>query len=254
VKPRPLGARGGFTAARGGFHGAAGAAFTALAVVFTALAGRLSWLWRRLSRFPWFWRLSRFSRLWTFRGFHGGHFGHYGHYGHYGHVGRHFARHYGGGRHAARHFGGRHFAGGHFHGHGSRTWVRPRRSHYAALAHNALAVGRFAYAWRARFENRGFNGNAFGSAEAWNDWDGNYWGGGWYDWGDGWAIGLWRLLAFLYGDALTYALWPYDYYDPFFAYGYDALLASVFWPGPMSAPYIGETQISGTFMARLRRR
>ena len=90
------------------------------------------------------------------------------------------------------------------------------------------------------FENRGFSGNAFGSAAAWNDWGGNYWGGGWYDWNDGWGYWAYGVYwPFLYGDALTYALWPYDYYDPFFAYGFDALLASVFWPGPMSAPYIG---------------
>jgi len=90
------------------------------------------------------------------------------------------------------------------------------------------------------FENRGFNGNAFGSAAAWNDWGGNYWGGGWYDWDDGWGYWAYGVYwPFLYGDAVTYALWPYDYYDPFFAYGFDALLASVFWPGPMSAPYIG---------------
>ena len=90
------------------------------------------------------------------------------------------------------------------------------------------------------FENRGFNGNAFGSAGAWNDWGGNYWGGGWYDWSDGWGYWAYGVYwPFLYGDLLTYALWPYDYYDPFFAYGFDALLASVFWPGPMSAPYTG---------------
>jgi hypothetical protein len=90
------------------------------------------------------------------------------------------------------------------------------------------------------FAHRGFNGNAFGSAAAWNDWGGNFWDGGWYDWSDGWGYWAYGVYwPFLYGDALTYALWPYDYYDPFFAYGFDALLASVFWPGPMSAPYIG---------------
>ncbi len=90
------------------------------------------------------------------------------------------------------------------------------------------------------FEHRGFNGNSFGSAGAWNDWGGNFWGGGWYDWNDGWGYWAYGVYwPFLYGDALTYALWPNDYYDPFFAFGFDALLASVFWPGPMSAPYIG---------------
>jgi hypothetical protein len=36
---------------------------------------------------------------------------------------------------------------------------------------------------------------------------------------------------------LTFALWPYAFYDPFFAYGPDLLLTSIFWPGPSFSPY-----------------
>ena len=222
------GGGGGFHGLGGGFHGFGGGGFHGFGGGFHGFHG--------------FGGFHGFRGFGHFGGFHGGHFGHYGHYGHYGHVGRHFARHYGGGRHAARHFGGRHFAGGHFHGHGFRGHgFAHAGGHYAALAHNALGGRGGSHMHGGRgFENRGFNGNAFGSAAAWNDWDGNYWGGGWYDWGDGWGYWAYGVYwPFLYGDALTYALWPYDYYDPFFAYGYDALLASVFWPGPMSAPYIG---------------
>ena len=37
---------------------------------------------------------------------------------------------------------------------------------------------------------------------------------------------------FLYGDAFSFAFWPSDNYDPFWAYGPDFLLASIFAPGP----------------------
>jgi hypothetical protein len=35
----------------------------------------------------------------------------------------------------------------------------------------------------------------------------------------------------LYGDVLTYSLWPGAYYDPFWAYGPDAFLSGIYWPG-----------------------
>ena len=37
---------------------------------------------------------------------------------------------------------------------------------------------------------------------------------------------------FLWGDIFSFAFWPYDYYDPFWAYGPDFLLASIFTAGP----------------------
>ncbi len=70
------------------------------------------------------------------------------------------------------------------------------------------------------FDPHGFNRNAFGSMAAWNAWGNNHWGAGWNDWGSGW--GYWAgpvFWPFFFGDALTFALWPYAFYDPFFAYG-----------------------------------
>jgi len=88
------------------------------------------------------------------------------------------------------------------------------------------------------FDSHGFNRNAFGSMAAWNAWGNNYWGAGWNDWGGGW--GYWAgpvFWPFFFGDALTFALWPYAFYDPFFGYGSDLLLTSIFWPGPLFSPY-----------------
>ncbi|HMK90846.1 MAG TPA: Spy/CpxP family protein refolding chaperone [Methylocystis sp.] len=89
------------------------------------------------------------------------------------------------------------------------------------------------------FHHRHGYWNAFGGLGAWYGWNNAFWGGDWYDWGEGW--GYWAggaFWPFLYGDALTYVLWPdyYDeYYNPFFAAdAYEALLASVLWPGPAS--------------------
>jgi ABC-type transporter MlaC component len=36
----------------------------------------------------------------------------------------------------------------------------------------------------------------------------------------------------LYGDVLTYSIWPGAYYDPFWAYGPDVFLSGIYWPGP----------------------
>jgi hypothetical protein len=75
----------------------------------------------------------------------------------------------------------------------------------------------------------------------WNAWGNNYWGAGWNDWGSGW--GYWAgpvFWPFFFGDALTFALWPYAFYDPFFGYGPDLLLTSIFWPGPLFSPYYAD--------------
>ena len=75
----------------------------------------------------------------------------------------------------------------------------------------------------------------------WNHWARGNWGAGWNNWGSGW--GYWAgpvFWPFLYGDALTFALWPDDLYDPFFDYGPDYLLASIFWPGPLYGLYYDE--------------
>ena len=177
-----------------------------------------------------------------FGGFRGGHFGgtHFGgrHFGgrHFG--GRHFARgHFGG-----RQFGGSHFGGGRF-GHanlaGHRFSGAVGLGGRTAFAHNGFSGREFGQFNGVRgFDAHGFNRNAFGNMAGWNAWGNNYWGAGWNDWGSGW--GYWAgpvFWPFFFGDALTFALWPYAFYDPFFAYGSDLLLTSVFWPGPSFSPY-----------------
>jgi hypothetical protein len=44
---------------------------------------------------------------------------------------------------------------------------------------------------------------------------------------------------FLVGDILSFAFWPYAYYDPFWAYGPDFVLASIFAPGHYGGPAYG---------------
>jgi hypothetical protein len=83
------------------------------------------------------------------------------------------------------------------------------------------------------FNTTGFNRNAFGEAAGWNHWAGHFWRVGWNNWGTGW--GGWAgpvFWPFLFGNVLTFVLWPYDYYDPFWAYGPGFVLASIFAPGP----------------------
>ena len=136
----------------------------------------------------------------------GGHGG-----GHGGHGGGHFAGH-GGGHHANGHYGGHHghYAGGHYGGH---------HGHYAAGGHLAGRGNRFAGANQFRGKG-GASRNAFGHQAAWNNWAG---GGGWGGWGGGWGgWGGWVgpvFWPFLLGDILSYVLWPYDYYYPFWSYG-----------------------------------
>jgi LTXXQ motif family protein len=80
------------------------------------------------------------------------------------------------------------------------------------------------------FNHAGFARNAFGGRNAWNrGW--NYGGYGWNGWGYSW--GGWYgpvFWPYFYGDLLSFALWPGDFYDPFFGYGPDFLFSSIFWP------------------------
>jgi LTXXQ motif family protein len=88
------------------------------------------------------------------------------------------------------------------------------------------------------FNPNGFNRNAFGKQVAWNSWGHNHWGPGWNHWGRGW--GFWSgpvFWPFFWGDFLTSWWWPDAYYDPFWYYGPDRVLASVFWPGPGYGTY-----------------
>jgi hypothetical protein len=99
------------------------------------------------------------------------------------------------------------------------------------LAHNQFVARNFRGLYN--FNNTGFNRNAFGDPRQWNRWGGRFWGAGWNRWGHG--FGFWAgpvFWPFLYGDIFSFAFWPYDYYDPFWAYGPDFLLASIFAPGP----------------------
>ena len=176
-----------------------------------------------------------------FGGFGGGHIGgmHFG--------GGHFGGHFGGMHFGGRHFGGGHFARGHFGGgrFGHANLAGRRFSGAAGLggrtafAHNGFSGREFGRFNGVRgFDAHGFNRNAFGSMAGWNAWGNNYWGAGWNDWGSGW--GYWAgpvFWPFFFGDALTFAIWPYAFYDPFFAYGPDLLLTSIFWPGPLFSPY-----------------
>jgi len=104
------------------------------------------------------------------------------------------------------------------------------------FAHNQLAHNQFVaqnFHGLHNFNRTGFNRNAFGDPNKWNHWGGHFWGRGWNRWGHGW--GGWAgpvFWPFIYGDIFTFALWPYDYYDPFWSYGLDFLLISIFAPGP----------------------
>ncbi len=83
------------------------------------------------------------------------------------------------------------------------------------------------------FSATGFNRNAFGDPNSWNTWGGQFYGPGWNSWGNGW--GGWAgpvFWPFIVGDVFSFAFWPDNYYDPFWAYGPDFLLASIFAPGP----------------------
>jgi hypothetical protein len=69
-----------------------------------------------------------------------------------------------------------------------------------------------------------FNRNAFGNKIAWNRW------GSWRHGCCGWFGSV--FWPFFFGDVLTTVLWPWADYDPFWGYGSDYLLTSIFWWGP----------------------
>jgi hypothetical protein len=121
------------------------------------------------------------------------------------------------------HFGGAglgHVGGAHF-GH----IVTPGLGHYGVGG----GPGLHRFHDLANFNGHGFNRNAFGSEHAWNRWGDHHWGAGWHRWGGWYGPVFW---PYLYGDVLTYSLWPGAYHDPFWAYGPDAYLSGIFSPGP----------------------
>ena len=108
----------------------------------------------------------------------------------------------------------------------------------AQFAHNQFAAQNFR--GLHNFNRTGFNRNTFGDPGHWHRWGGRFWGAGWNRWGFGW--GGWAgpvFWPFLYGDIFSFAFWPYDYYDPFWVYGPDFVLASIFAPGPYFGPDYG---------------
>jgi hypothetical protein len=102
------------------------------------------------------------------------------------------------------HFGGGHFGGGHFGG-GHFGGV----GRFGATHFGGGHFGRFHHF--ANFNHHGFIG--------------------WY------GPVFW---PYLYGDVFTYSLWPSAYYDPFWAYGPDYFLSSIYWPGPYYADWSGD--------------
>ena len=102
---------------------------------------------------------------------------------------------------------------------------------HAQFAHNQFAAHNFH--GLHNFNRTGFNRNAFGDPKHWNRWGGHFWGCRLASLGSRLGrLGRPGLLALLYGDIFTFAFWPYDYYDPFWAYGPDFVLVSIFAPGP----------------------
>ena len=141
--------------------------------------------------------------------FAGGHGG--GHFGG-GHGGGHFAGGHGGG-HFGGHGGGR-FAGGHGGGHFAGGHAVDNSAGLMAVDTSPAGV--------AADNSVDEAVNAFGTQGGWNRFAGNG-GGGWGGWGGGWGgWGGWVgpvFWPFLLGDVFSYALWPYDYYYPFWSYG-----------------------------------
>ena len=81
---------------------------------------------------------------------------------------------------------------------------------------------------------RGFGGaGTLGTRTAWNRWGNPYWRSGWNGGWGGWVGPV--FWPYFYGDLLAFSLWPYDYYDPFWAYGDIFVWNTIFWPGPYYA-------------------
>ncbi len=120
------------------------------------------------------------------------------------------------------------------HGRGEAAFISAAVISAAAISAEAISAaghfgggrfgGRNQFAGGRQFGGRsGFNRNAFGTQGGWNRFAGNGGGGGWGGWGGGWGgWGGWVgpvFWPFLLGDVFSYALWPYDYYYPFWSYG-----------------------------------
>jgi hypothetical protein len=114
---------------------------------------------------------------------------------------------------------------------GSNRATQGQFAHTGAVIHDQFAAQNFH--GLNNFTTTGFNRNAFGDTTGWNHWGSHFWAVGWNNWGTGW--GGWAgpvFWPFLLGNVLSFVLWPYDYYDPFWAYGPGFIVASIFAPGP----------------------
>ena len=150
--------------------------------------------------------------------------------GPHGLAGPGFAPHaFGGHSFSSQHFVGHEnhaLPGGHDQFHGTTRFADTGQN-----VHNSFAAQHFRSF--SNFSRTGFNRNTFGNERAWNGWGGRFWGAGWNNWGSGW--GGWAgpvFWPFLFGDIFSFAFWPYDYYDPFWAFGPDFFFVSIFAPGP----------------------
>jgi hypothetical protein len=147
-------------------------------------------------------------------GGHGGGGGGHGGGGHFG-GGHGGGGHFGGG-HGGGHFGGGH-GGGHFGGgHGGGHLAGSHGGGHLAGNHGGghLAGG------RGGGGHFGGARNAFGAPAGWNHFAGNGGAGQWGGWGGGWGGWVGPVFwPFIFGDIFSYALWPYDYYYPFWSYG-----------------------------------
>lgn len=157
---------------------------------------------------------------------------------------------FGGYRSAGHVFGAHSFGGRGFSGYGNVQRFSARRglagglkgsaTHNQFGGSNRVAGSQYAstqvaarFHGLSNFNGTGFNRNAFGNGQAWNGWGHSFWGAGWSHWGWGW--GGWAgpvFWPFVFGDIFSFAFWPYDYYDPFWAFGPEFVLVSIFWPGP----------------------
>ena len=202
----------------------------------------------------------------------GGHGGHGGGGGHFGGGGAHFggggARFSGGG---AR-FGGaqvRGFSGARIgtsrssfaringaHVRGSR--IGTSRSNFAHIngAHVRGLGSRIGTSRNSLAHINGANARRFGGARtlggqaAWNHWGNHSWRAGWNGGWGGW--GIWGgsvFWPFFYGDLFAFTLWPYGYYDPFWAYGDIFVWDVMFWPGPNYVSGTGPFDVYGEHYA-----
>jgi len=185
----------------------------------------------------------------------GGHFGGgfrgagLGHFGGMRFGGMRFGGHYFGGmRFGGRHFGGmrfahrslsrqRHALTGHRRistaGHPAVRHIQsPHRVAGGSnrLAHAAIAsAGLHQIHGFSNFNHHPFNRNGFGDRVAWNRFEHRFSRHccGWF------GPVFW---PFVIGDIFTAVLWPWDEYDPFWYYGNDYILSSIFWTGYSAGP------------------